>query len=398
MLNKVLILVVLGALSFSQTAFAGEALIENSGTNPYKSVRITPKIAQSANIDLSDILVKDDKGENIPYFINYSSNETSFKSDNYKMTLINAYTKDDAFYFDYMVADLPESDVVATSINMITPNEGFAKNIILYGSYDNVNWEWIKQDKIYNVDGNIKLQVEFDLPQKFTHYRFMLENNLEKINFEAVYLNYSFEDTTEIYFEETLSAKFSVEEIDKHTKIYINGLLNLRIKDIEIETDSIFKRDAIIEELLVEKEIYNLSFDGTDYSQTLIEMPNKKNRDDTITITINNNDDNPINITAINVRYYADEIIFEDKGSDTFTLEFSSDNNISAPIYDIVFYKNEILKSDIDSLSIKEINIDEVEIAEEAFDFRLLYNIATIVVTLLLGVLILFKLKNKKQT
>lgn len=401
MLNKSLLWIVLCVLSFGQTALAAEALIENSGNSTYKSVRITPEIARNANTNLSDILVTDDKGETVPYFINTSSNRTSFTSHNYPMTLLDSYKKGEAFYQDYGLTDLPNYDVMASSINLITRNEGFAKKVTVYGSYDNLHWERIQEDKIYNVDGNRKLQIEFNRPKKFTHYQLRLENNLEKIRFESVYLNYSFENISRLYFEETISPEFSVEELDKYTKIYVHDLSNLRVKEIEIETDSIFKRGAIVETMSVAQEIYNLSFDGIKYRQTVIEMPNTKIIGDTITIIINNYDDTPINITGINVRYYADEIIFKDKGSETFTISFFSDSSISAPVYDIASYKNEILKGDIDSLSIKEINPDEVieveEIVEESFDFKLIYNIGIIAVTLLLGILILLKLKNKKQ-
>lgn len=397
MLNKTLLLAVLCVLSLAQTALAAEALIENSGNNSYKSVRIPPEVAHNANANLSDILVTDDKGKTLPYFINSSSNQTSSTINNYPMTLLNAYIKDDKFYLDYMLTDVPSSDVLATSINITTRNRGFAKNVVLYGSYDNVHWEHVKEDKIYNVDGNVKLQVEFNLPQKFTHYRFMLDNNLEKISFESVSLNYSIENTSRLYFEETISPEFYVEEIGKHTQIYIQGLLNLRLKDIEIETDSTFKRRAFVEEMSVSQEIYNISFDGIKHSQTAIEMPNRKIRDDTLTIIINNNEDAPIDIAGIKVRYYADEIVFEDKGSETFTLNFSSNSSIPAPIYDIKSYKTEILKGDIDSLSIKEINLAEVSEIEPSFDFKLLYNIGIIAICLLLGVLILLKLRNKKQ-
>lgn len=392
---KSFLFTVLCVLSLSQTALASEAFVPNSGDNSYKSVRITPEIAQNSNGNLSDILVKNDADVTIPYFINSSSHQSNIITKDYPMMLLNSYTKYDAFYLDYTLIDLPDSDVVATSINIVTQNDSFAKNIVVYGSYDDVYWEKIKEDTIYRVDNSVDLQIKFDQPQKFTHYRLMLANNLEEIIFDTVYLNYSLESNSELYFEEIIIPSFSVEELGKYTKIHINGLRNLRVKDIELETSSIFKRYVSTDGF--DQELYNLFFDGIQYSQTVITLQNAKINDDTLVLTISNNDDMPIIIDAIQVSYYADEIIFEGKESEYFILEFTSDNSITAPVYDIESYKNQILNERIDTLSVEKITLDEmIEPAVDSFDFKILYNIGIIIVSLVLGILILLKLKSKK--
>ena len=49
------------------STFAHTATIENSGEHKYKAVRLTPEIYSNANSNLSDILIKDESGENVPF-------------------------------------------------------------------------------------------------------------------------------------------------------------------------------------------------------------------------------------------------------------------------------------------------------------------------------------------
>jgi hypothetical protein len=201
--------------------FAHTATVDNSGNNKYKSVRLNPEIYNNANSDLSDILVKDDKGNVIPYFINTSYQMTYSGEYNYPMSLINSYTKDDAVYFDYKVSALPNKDIIATSIETSTKNKNFAKSVEVYGSYDNLSWEKVQDDTLYNVDDKSKLSIDFSKPQKYTHYRFKLANNLEKIAFDKVNLKYSVSTSEKSYFVETIKPNFQVEQSDNRTLIKI---------------------------------------------------------------------------------------------------------------------------------------------------------------------------------
>ena len=224
MLKKIISIVFIIPL-FCVTAFAHTATVQNGGKNRYKAVRLTLEIYNNANSNLSDILIKDANGENVPYFIN-SGGQTKYETDRqtYKMSLINSYTKDNSFYFDYKVSDIPSYDIAATSIETATNNTGFAKNIGVYGSYDNINWELVQNDTIYSIDGKEKLNIDFGKTQKYTHYRFKLGNNLEKISFDSVILVCNYITQEKIYFIENVKPKFSTEEKDKITYIKITGI------------------------------------------------------------------------------------------------------------------------------------------------------------------------------
>jgi len=392
---SVLVVVVLLLLAACDgNAVRNSATIENSGNNRYKAVRITPEIHNHANRNLSDLRIKDSAGEYVPYFIRIGGkSETEMVGQQFSMSLINAYIKDENFYFDYVVTDIPQHDIIATSIQLSTSNSGFAKNIAVYGSYDNINWEFVKNDSLFNVDGKAKLSIEFDKIQKYTHYRFRLNNNLEKITFDSVTLNYSIVTQERFYFIEEIRPVYTIEEKDNFTHISIEGLKNLRLAEIIIDTDSMFQRNASA--LGVRKELYNLFFNEASYTDTSLIFKRTIPNDDILLMTIQNGDDKPININGIIVRYYADELVFEDKGCDNYTLFFGVDNNIKAPEYDIVRYMEEIIKGEIDQLRITDVFLVESSGSNEQYDFTLIFNIAVIIVAVILGVVIILRLKKK---
>ena len=331
----------------------------------------------------------------MPYFINAGVKKTHETWEAYPMELIDAFTKDDSFYFDYKLTTKRDSDIIATSIELSTGNTDFAKNIEVYGSYDSLHWDFLQNDKLYSIDNKSKLSIEFNKPQKHTHYRLKLANNLERISFDIVNIAYNVIATEKSYFIERLTPVFSIEEKDKTTFIKIEGLKNLRLCDVTIETDSMFKR-TVSAPFVQDKEIYNLSLNDTSYTDTTLPLNWQTSEDDTYVVTIANNDDKPIDIKGVIVRYYADEIVFEGTANESYTLDFGADTTKVSPVYDIAKYKDEILKNTIDKATIGAINYDEVKEEPEERDYKVIFNIVIIGIAILLGGLILFCLKHKR--
>ena len=376
-------------------AFAHTATIENDGEHKYKAVRLTPEIYNNANSNLSDILIKDESGENVPYFINSGSlKKYEVDKKTYAMTLINSYVKDSSFYFDYRVGSIPDSDTPATSIELTTRSAGFAKNIELFGSYDNINWEFVQNDRLYSIDGRSKLYIDFNKALKYTHYRFKLGNNLERIFFDSATLSYNYFTQEKIYFSESITPYFNVTEKDKITYINIEGLKNLRLEEVIIDTYSTFKRTAR-SPFGTGKELYNLSFGDTSYTDTVMPFDGQIPRDDVFTLTINNGDDKPIEINGITVRYYADELVFEGNKNRKYTIYFGADSTKIAPVYDIGRYKREILEGVIDRVEIKEVVLGESKKEPEQYDYKIIFNVVVVIVAVALGFLILVKFREK---
>jgi hypothetical protein len=377
---------------FPLPLFAHNADIEIEGENLYKSLRLIPKVYNSSHNKLFDLLIKDRSGETVPYFINTSLQEKNTSRETWLMVLIDSYTKDDSFFFDYKLAEEQSSDTVATSIEFATWNTGFAKSVDVSGSHDGINWDFVQSDTLYSVDDKSKLAINFNRPQKFTHYRIRLGNNLERILFHRVNLVYSTVMSEETWFIESLVPPFTVESENKRTKIIIEGLKHLRLCDMVIETDSMFIRNFTTPGG-VKKELYHLSINGALYNDTTLPLNRYVSRDDTYIVTVNDADDRPINVKSITVRYYADDLVFEGNAGETYTLEFGTGSVNAAPVYDIVRYKNEILKGPVDRLSLGEIRYIEPAPEKVVFN-KIIFNIAVILVALLLGALIVLKLKK----
>jgi len=375
--------------------FSHDADIKIEGENLYKSVRLIPEIYNAAHSSLSDLLIKN-KDDNVPYFINSSEGKTNESRETYSMRLINSYKEEDNFFFDYKLAIAHNSDIIATSIEFSTGNTGFAKHADVFGSYDNIHWEFVQNDMLYVVESKSKLNIDFYRPQKYTHYRLKFANNLEQISFYAVDLVYSLKISEETFFIESFKPVFTVENgnKDKRTKVLIESLKNLRLCDLQIETDSMFIR-KVKAYGGKEKELYHLAVNGTVYNDTVLPLNRQVSGDEKFTLYINDGDDKPINIKGITVRYYADDLVFQGGNSDgVYKLEFGSDFTRSAPVYDIQRYKNEILKGPTDKLALSNIVYVKIEPEREPVSYKIIFNIVVSAIGILLAVLIILKLKK----
>ena len=392
-ISLVCALALAGCAAGGGAAASHTAKINVSGENRYKAARLTPEVMNASNGDLSDIRVTDGSGENIPYFINTGYEKAYSSTETHRMALINSYVKDDSFYFDYELAETQFGDTVATSVEFITRDTDFAKEIEVYGSYDNTHWEYVQNDKIYSVDDKIKLSVEFSKPQKFTCYRFKLSNNQEMISFDYANLVYSVETSEGNYFIESFEPAFSIKAGEKTTEVIIEGLKNLWLCDATFHTGSMFKRSFRAPDG-IETELYNLSTNGESYADTALPLHWNVSRDDAFVVTVYDGDDKPIEITGVTVRYYAADVVFDGSAEGGYTLEFGGGAEKTAPVYDIAQYSDEILRGGIDRAELFDIQYSAVSVKPER-DYGPAFNIAVVAVTLLLGAVILMRLRKK---
>jgi hypothetical protein len=341
---------------------------------------------------MADLVLYDKDNEPVPYFINsFTESETETKKT-YEMGLINSFVKDEYFYYDYALKNPQNQDVMATSIEFQTDKEGFAKKVEIYAGYDNVNWEKVQEDIIYNVGGSKKLELIFANTKKYTYYRFKIPNNLEKVSFSSVVLNYNKTLQKKEYFINTISPKFSTEERGNTTVIKIKGLRNLKLSSISLKTDSIFKRDVTFDGS-ASKMLYNLEFENTKYRDLTIPLDQYKVTTDTTEIAIDNKDDKPIKIMGIEAKYLVDELIFDGLKSSEYTLRFGNSDIQNPKNYDIVNYKEQILNEGFDVLSIKGIKTEASKVPSQ-YDYKLFFNIAVSVVAVVMGIIVFLKLKK----
>jgi hypothetical protein len=313
------------------------------------------------------------------------------------MVLLDSYLKYEDFYFDFKLREEHTADTVATSISFATNSRNFAKAVEVYGSHDNLNWEFVQSDRLYSIDGTVKLQINFREPQKFTHYRLKLANNLEQISFNDICLVYAAETVSDSYFTAEYAPSYSVTSENRQTRIEINGVKNMRLIDVSLTTDSMFRR-FVSSDGGARKELYNLSFDDASWSDTVLPLYGYQPVDEPFVLTIDDGDDRPVEINAVLVRYYADELVFEGTPGETYTLEFGANAEARAPVYDIARYQNEIIASgDITKAALGEIHYAApVQDEAEEIDYSVIFNIVVISVAVLLGVVLVVLLRRKK--
>ena len=376
--------------------FSSSAALEDKGVKKYKAIQLTQEIYNNTKENKADIEVFDKDNEAVPYFINSFVEKGTETKKTYEMKLINSFVKDEFYYFDYAIRNPQKEDVIATSIEVQTDKKGFAKKLELWGGYDNINWEKVQDDILYNVEDNKKLALQFSNTRKYTYYRFKILNNLEKVSFSSVVLNYLNSTQSRDYFTNTVFPEFTTEENGKKTVIKIQNLKNLKLDSITLETDSIFKRTVNFEGRK-SNVLYNLVFNDTNYKDTTIKLDGYKVKSDTVEISIDNKDDKPIKVTQIQAKYLFDELVFDGSKAGDFTLKFGNSELSNPKIYDIANYKEQILKEGYDILNIKQIKIEPTQMSDagKQYDYKLIFNIVISAVAIMMGILIFLKLKKQ---
>lgn len=397
MISSILTFIIL----FTINIYADTGDIVNSGNHTYKAVRLTPSIYNNTNENLSDILILDKNEVAVPYFINsYENIQGKYVNFKYNLNFVSSYIKDKNYISDYYIEGNDEKDLLATSINVETKTVLFAKTVKLMGSFDGVNWEYIKDDKLYRVDNTEKLSISFDKPVKYTHYRFIVLDGDKNLTFDNVSLEYNQLVVNKSFFIESLSPTFEVKQEDKTTIIELFGLKNIKINEITFETDDQFKRNFSFPTGYT-KTLYNLSFENDTYKDTTLLLNGYVQNLDSVKINIENGDDTPIKVKSVTVSYFADEVVFKGTDKDIYKISYKDPSIIRPPIYDIENYKNLILKEGYDILTIDNIKIKDIK--EEPNEtnekyYSIIFNTVITITSIILFFIVISNIKRSRSS
>ncbi|MCL1810019.1 MAG: hypothetical protein FWG42_09695 [Clostridiales bacterium] len=372
-----------------------------SGEHEYKAVRLTPPIYGGANRDLSDLLVLDEEGKPVPYFINsYEISQSKSQYFQYPLMHADTFVKSGDTYDDYYIETSENRDMLATSVSIETNSGMFAKSVELRGSYDGVVWDFVKNDKLYRVDESEKLSIAFEKPLKYTHYRFRVHSNAEKgaardaLSISGVFLEYSQDTMDKVYFTETMEPAFKIEQRGGSTVIKLQGLNNVRINEVTIHTGDQFKRMAYFAQGNA-KVLYNLSFSGNDYQDLTLGFNGFSESAAALEIEISNGDDAPIAVSGATLTYFADDVVFKGENGKAYSLSFGDADVSRAPVYDIAGYKDLVLEEGYDTLAILGIKQEEMNEVVKP-DYSAAFNAVVIAVSILLGFVILMRVRRRE--
>ncbi|MDR1322744.1 MAG: hypothetical protein LBK56_15210 [Gracilibacteraceae bacterium] len=361
----------------------------------YTSVRLTPPIIGHANPDLSDIRLMAG-GQAVPYFINSYAVTGSLTVMTYELAPADSYNRDSFQYLDYKLSSEYSDDITATALHIAAAGQ-FVKDIALYGSYDGTHWDFIKNDSVYQVEGGRKLSVSLLPGEKYTRYRLRLSGNQEPVSFSRVWLEYNLDTVSKDYFVETLTPAMSVRQEGKTTVVALDGLKNLTLSEIELQTGDMFKREVYVNGSA--RTLYNLVFAGGGYRDLTIPMNGYQCLSDRLELQIHNGDDLPIQPDAVAVSYLAYDVVFQNTQTPV-TLYFGGDEHSAPPRYDIMSYKEYILAEGYSRSAVGEISESPVFSTEEeetaAPDYTPLFNITIVAAAVLLTAVLVTRLKKIK--
>jgi hypothetical protein len=122
------------ALDLTEWKYQAEVTIE-TGTDKYCKLTLTPEIYNAARLDLSDIRLLDDDGEQVPYVL--AKPEDTPQSVEYSPTIINRSTNE---HKAAMVTLDFGKQVVKNRIEVETVGSNFRRSVKVEGSNDNIQF------------------------------------------------------------------------------------------------------------------------------------------------------------------------------------------------------------------------------------------------------------------
>lgn len=382
--KKFMSLIILLLLLFSITEVSGETPqppdytlhkidILTDGSAGHKAVGLNYHVYEknsnySTYNNLKDLRIVDDKGEYVPYFL--ESGEGSNKL---------SIVKEDNSSTTYKITNTEEANPNYTPFTMTfdksNNNEEYLVNVKVYGSNNDVDYEFITKDTLYFTDGRIKDFIELPECKNYSYFKVVYEKNGKRPNFTGAYIKYGY------YKSEKLTNILNIQEGDTNidmvyevtqlkdtneTEISIDLIEGIYIDNIQILTNGVFIRDVMFDDNLY--EIYNYTKDGVPITNTKVYADSQNPCPDyTKKIIIKNNDDKPIDITGVVLTYRYDRAIFESNGVDNYYVEFGN-HNLEEPVYDIQKLSNQIIDEGYNVLELGRVETTKVYETREPYD------------------------------
>ncbi len=207
---------------------------ESVKQNMLYRIHISSDIIKKCSTDFKDIRLFNENNQEIPFVLlkNKLAAEPA-KVFNFKIT---AYEEEDTC--SILTMETPANISVVDSIEIITPERNFKKNVYIYGSGDSQSWKLLAEDFIYDFSAQVDLRkTKLQFPAaKYAFFRLRLCNT-EKPKSDQTSIKLRYEQLD-----------FSVEKIiEKKLRIdRISGGYGTPQQDKTVYDEEIFKDYSII--------------------------------------------------------------------------------------------------------------------------------------------------------
>ena len=368
----------------------------------YKSIILDEEVYRYSNNDLSDIRIVDQNNEFVPYYIEsqYEERDKKNNSQVYYAEKILTFVKNDDLMIDFkLMTDSIGKDFIANQVDLnLDLSINFAKDIIIYGSYDNEKWKTIKKDNIFNIydENRSKTSLYFDEDLKYSYYRISILQNIENIQVESIVAMKNEDiivNRNDYIVEGKLEYKTN-QEAD-NTIITILNPNKLKIFKIQVFTKDLFNRDYKLESK--NGLVFNTGTINSDKDGNIINLYDNyiRTRAEEFNLTIYNRDDKAIKIDEIVVSYYVDKLVFKANKDHEYSMLLGNENVI-APSYDITSYKT-LIESEQKEIVVFGDTLERIieEPASKDNNMKLILNMIVILTSIFLIFIIFNSIKKK---
>ena len=376
------------------------------GSNKYKAVYLDNEVYKYASSSLSDIRVVDNSNAFVSYYIQDSYSYETKSETIYDTKRIGKRKEKNDTIYDFKVLPVfgAQRDIIGNSLMFTVPKE-FLQKIVVYGSYDNLSWDYITEDKIYTIENMPKLNVALNKIYKYKYYRIKILNDINNIPLAALKLKYSDITSSQSSYSKKVQMNYEINNQQKSTLITLKNSDRLKIRTIHLNIAGNFNRkyevytktgDALTY-TGISGNLYNLKFKDLSAVNTDVDFGTSPISSEFIQLKIINLDDPPADIKGLDIDCYIDKIVFESKPNTSYRLFFANSLE-EKPIYDIESFKNhiELENQDICTLSKISLNpnagVDKPKAARIP-DLTNVFNIVVVILSIGLIVLLVAKLR-----
>ncbi len=364
--------------------------IKISGKSAYKQFFITEDIYENSKNNLEDIRIINNNGKEIPYVI-----ETEKEQDKYREKVVarakitEILTKKDKMEF-IVKFDSGSSlkDIIGNKLEMI-PTRNFYTEYTLFGSNNDIDWEWITSGEIYKTPEKSNLTMEFS-KKRYEYYKVVTP--LDKGNiFDEAILKLSDNETGK---QEIVKTKldYKLEQREKSTILKIKSKF-LPLKNIVLDVDDEFKRNYSL------RDEDNLYLEGViskvgEKSNLEINLENVPKSSE-ITVEIRNGDNLPLKIKSVTGNYVPDRVVFKAVEGENYKVTFGNEN-LKKPEYDLGEFVDLITERDTVTTG-KITKIEDKSNLNLGKNYMVYYNIFIGIIVLILIIFMARRITGDKK-
>ena len=364
--------------------------IKISGKSAYKQFFITEDIYENSKNNLEDIRIINNNGKEIPYVI-----ETEKEQDKYREKVVarakitEILTKKDKMEF-IVKFDSGSSlkDIIGNKLEMI-PTRNFYTEYTLFGSNNDIDWEWITSGEIYKTPEKSNLTMEFS-KKRYEYYKVVTPLDKGSIFDEAI-LKLSDNETGK---QEIVKTKldYKLEQREKSTILKIKSKF-LPLKNIVLDVDDEFKRNYSV------RDEDNLYLEGViskvgEKSNLEINLENVPKSSE-ITVEIRNGDNLPLKIKSVTGNYVPDRVVFKAVEGENYKVTFGNEN-LKKPEYDLGEFVDLITERDTVTTG-KITKIEDKSNLNLEKNYMVYYNIFIGIIVLILIIFMARKINKSKK-